>query len=531
VTTPADGFEHHFINVTVSADGRKGLKLDGVELDLSKFVPIAESGFYFYSQEVTAGVHAMSGPKPFEMYIYGFTTDDSYGYAGGQSLSPVALAKRLTITPPTAVAVIGTQVVHRIKVETADGTSLAGVRVDFTAGGGVDGFTFTDANGVATVSHSSDELGDDPLVVNVGSLKESASVTWVANAGNRPPVVAVRPVTVTLPMGAASVVVQPAALDAGTTDPDGDAWTLSLSPSGPFPMGTSHVDVVAVDSHGLSGRAGTTITVLDAEPPHWKTAPVIQVSTDPGMATCRTLALPTPSLTDNVGVASVVNDAPAQFPLGSTTVTWTATDGSGNQSQIQQTIQVVDGEKPVIAPIPTVIATVPIGQTSAVPVELGTPTATDNVGVVSLTHDGPTTFPLGETVITWTAADAAGNRNSATQRIVVREGQPDPVVTLSSPGDGITFLSGSALHLTAFVANIAHNAVERVEFYDGDTKIAETATSPYCATWPNAALGDHRLKAHLVIRPSTTRSYPATVDSTAHVIHVVDQATVTGVTP
>jgi hypothetical protein len=39
----------------------------------------------------------------------------------------------------------------------------------------------------------------------------------------------------------------------------------------------------------------------------------------------------------------VTNNAPAKFPLGATTVTWTATDASGNTATAQQKVTVVPG--------------------------------------------------------------------------------------------------------------------------------------------------------------------------------------------
>jgi hypothetical protein len=45
----------------------------------------------------------------------------------------------------------------------------------------------------------------------------------------------------------------------------------------------------------------------------------------------------------------VVNDAPALFPLGDTTVTWTATDDGANSDDDTQTVTIVDTTPPVIS--------------------------------------------------------------------------------------------------------------------------------------------------------------------------------------
>ncbi|MFM9911167.1 MAG: choice-of-anchor I family protein [Chitinophagaceae bacterium] len=58
--------------------------------------------------------------------------------------------------------------------------------------------------------------------------------------------------------------------------------------------------------------------------------------------------LGTPVTSDNCGVAGVTNNAPSSFPLGSTTVTWTVTDSSGNSATATQTVTVSDTTKPAI---------------------------------------------------------------------------------------------------------------------------------------------------------------------------------------
>ena len=51
--------------------------------------------------------------------------------------------------------------------------------------------------------------------------------------------------------------------------------------------------------------------------------------------------------------------------------------------------------------------------------ELTNPIATDNVGVISITNDAPTAFPIGETIVTWTATDVMGNTSTTPQKIIV----------------------------------------------------------------------------------------------------------------
>jgi Ca2+-binding RTX toxin-like protein len=51
--------------------------------------------------------------------------------------------------------------------------------------------------------------------------------------------------------------------------------------------------------------------------------------------------------------------------------------------------------------------------------DIGLGSGSDTVEIISVTSDSPDTFPLGETVITWTATDSSGNSATATQTVTV----------------------------------------------------------------------------------------------------------------
>ena len=62
---------------------------------------------------------------------------------------------------------------------------------------------------------------------------------------------------------------------------------------------------------------------------------------------------------------------------------------------------------------------------TATGVVLGTPIASDNCSSVTITKDKSEPFPVGETIITWTATDEAGLTNTCTQKVTVLD-QVDP---------------------------------------------------------------------------------------------------------
>lgn len=120
--------------------------------------------------------------------------------------------------------------------------------------------------------------------------------------------------------------------------------------------------------------------------------------------------------TDDVStVISISNNAPNAFPLGTTTVVWTATDEAGNQTSASQTITVVDTTPPVV--------TVEDKRYHALftPIRIRTlpqPEVVDIFGA-TVTNDAPEYFPEGDTLVTWTATDANGNVTTAVQKITV----------------------------------------------------------------------------------------------------------------
>lgn len=208
----------------------------------------------------------------------------------------------------------------------------------------------------------------------------------------------------------------------------------------PYPKGTTTIHWTATDSAGNSSSCDQTVTVNDNENPVITCPANITRSTDPG-ACSASINPGTATATDNCGSASVSgarSDAQplsAPYPKGTTTIHWTATDGSGNTASCDQTITVNDTEAPAIS-CPANITTGTEPGTCSAHVATGTATATDNCGSTTVTgtrSDGrplTDTYPKGTTTITWTATDSSGNQSSCTQTITVVDNQP-PTMTFN----------------------------------------------------------------------------------------------------
>ena len=188
--------------------------------------------------------------------------------------------------------------------------------------------------------------------------------------------------------------------------------------------------VTVVGSNGCAVTSlPMTVTIGD------DVAPIIvapiNVNVNPNLGcTAVGVALGTPVVSDNCTVASVTNNAPSLFPIGTTTVTWTVTDASGNTATATQLVNVVDQ----VAPEATAPADVTVNTNNfcdATGVNLGTPEATDNCTIASIANDAPASFPIGTTVVTWTITDATGNFTTVTQNVTVTDTEA-PVVVLQS---------------------------------------------------------------------------------------------------
>jgi Ca2+-binding RTX toxin-like protein len=121
---------------------------------------------------------------------------------------------------------------------------------------------------------------------------------------------------------------------------------------------------------------------------------------------------------DKIGIASVTEHPPRFFVLGETTVTWTATDTSGNSASATQIVTIVDNTAPELTvPEDVMISAFSLEKQ----VEIGEAQAHDSVdSTLTITNDAPDTFPLGDTVVTWNVSDEFGNSSSSQQVISVQ---------------------------------------------------------------------------------------------------------------
>jgi gliding motility-associated-like protein len=112
-------------------------------------------------------------------------------------------------------------------------------------------------------------------------------------------------------------------------------FNSSADASGLYPVGTTTINWHVTDECGNSASCQMTVMVIDIE------KPVITCPADLQVCIGEPVSLGEASAIDNCGIASVTNDAPASFPVGTTVVTWIASDLDGLTASCQQVVNVV----------------------------------------------------------------------------------------------------------------------------------------------------------------------------------------------
>jgi gliding motility-associated-like protein len=286
-------------------------------------------------------------------------------------------------------------------------------------------------------------------------------------AVNDPPVI-----STTAPATATECVLYTYA--AGVTDPD-DAnngtditWTLSNAPAG---MTVSATGVVSwTPPEGITTSGTVTLGVEDgdedASPPDTEdfVVEVTEVNEPPVISNCPSdivvstsgpgcneiVNWPLPTASDNCSVDTFVSthDPGDTFPVGATTVTYTATDSDGNSATCSFQVTVNDTSPPLFANCPEDIITYGVGAVTWI-----SPSATDDCSDVNLSSNfNPgDVFPIGTTQVVYTAEDGSGNISTCSFFVTVANDEENPVITNCPPDVVISTTDSTCDNLVTWI--------------------------------------------------------------------------------
>lgn len=233
-----------------------------------------------------------------------------------------------------------------------------------------------------------------------------------------------------------------AVVNFGAAESFGTCGTITADPpSGSFfPVGTTSVSVSSSEG---GGSCSFSVTVTEDPPPDIACPAPVTVQAETGCST-EISAQDLGSATYTGGSGTVTVDAARSdakplsdpYPVGTTTITYTATDSLGRVDSCTQTVTVTanpanDTDPPTItAPADVTLSTGTSGGACGLVLteaQLGTADASDDGCTVTVARTGVPAgnfFSVGTTTITYTATDGAGKTATATQRVTVTEDTP-----------------------------------------------------------------------------------------------------------
>src|SRR3989449_563975 len=368
-------------------------------------------------------------PASGSIFGFGATTVSCQATDGHGNTASAAFTIHVVDTTPPALTIPGAIV--------AEATGSGGAAISFSA----DATDTVDGPVAATCSPSSGSTFPLGTTLVVCTATDSHG-----NAGSSLFSIMVRDTTpphVTVPGNLVGEATGPSGTSvsflASASDLVDGSITPTCAPSSgsTFAIGVTTVTCSATDAHGNLGSATFTVGVVDTTPPR-VTVPSNMVieATGPTGA----IGVFVSTATDLVDGSLAVSCAPASgstFGFGPTTVTCVATDSHSNTGSASFTIRVVDTTAPIVT-APTDIVVEAVSPAGA-PVSF-TATAMDivdgSVAVICAPASG-STFPLGTTPVTCSAADSHGNVGTKSFHVTVRDTTP-PVtaLTIGSPKFG-----------------------------------------------------------------------------------------------
>ncbi len=320
---------------------------------------------------------------------------------------------------------------YTLPTATDNCTAVAAITINRTAGP-ASGATFP--LGVTTVTYiATDEQS------NVDT--KSFTVTVVDDVD---PIAITQNISKVLGVGN-TVSITAAEINNGSTDNCAGTFTYSVSPS-TFDctnLGVNTVTLTVTDANGNDDTETAIVTITEVVAPVLTLPTNITVNTDTNL--CTAVVNYTVSATDNCTAsgAIILNRTAglasgSAFPKGVTTVTYTATDASGNASTpLSFTVTVNDAQDPTVVGCPAnITVNNTTGLNSAV-VTYTDPTSADNCPSSTIARTtglaSGAAFPLGVTTITHIATDAVGNTATCTFTVTVNFVNATPTFTASTP--------------------------------------------------------------------------------------------------
>jgi gliding motility-associated-like protein len=272
------------------------------------------------------------------------------------------------------------------------------------------------------------------------------------------------------------------------TDNCTDSGSIDLNatagPGSIFEAGVTVVEYTATDLSGNSATCSFQVSVLENIPPTITNCPNPVILVLPLDDCDTTITWTPPAISDNCGLDTVlVSHQPGtNFPAGTTIVTYTAIDLSGNETTCSFQVTANDLVDPVFLTFPP-NQTVTSGPCGAI-LNITPPTASDNCDpnpMITYAGSLQDTFPVGVTSIDIKLEDASGNL--VIQTLIITVLSPLPPSFANVPNNqNIIGCSGVATWTAPTPQGFCGSPVVTSNFNSGDTFPIDSTLVTYTAT-------------------------------------------------
>jgi HYR domain len=254
---------------------------------------------------------------------------------------------------------------------------------------------------------------------------------------------------------------------------DGQVPITCSPPSGAtFALGTTKVTCTATDKAGNTATGTFTVTVRDTKGPEPDRPSDMTVEATSPTGAAVTYTASATDLVDGRLPMACTPPSGGTFPLGTTTVTCSATDKAGNTGTASFTIIVQDRTAPRFTLPEDLTVEATSGRGARVRYQASATDLVDGPVPITCTPASGATFALGTTQVTCTATDKAGNTATGTFTVTVRDTRA-PVLKLPR---GIEEQTSSPYGETVKYAATAKDRV--------DGRVQVTCTPPSGSTFP-----------------------------------------------
>jgi hypothetical protein len=263
--------------------------------------------------------------------------------------------------------------------------------------------------------------------------------------------------------------------DVSTAGANGDPVVVDCEPASgsTFPLGLTLVLCTGQDTTtGAVGVARFGVSVTDGPPVVNTPSEIIAEATSSMGALVSWDATATDAV-DGTDPVECVPTSPTQFALGTQSVTCTATNSAGETTTASFVVKVEDTTPPTLCPLPNIQTGTGSGAGAFVSFATCASDLVDGSDPVICDHPSGSFFPVGNTVVTCTATDNAGNTSAPSVFTVSVGDTTPPVLTLPA---NITVTATSRLGArVSYVATATDNV---------DPHPTVTCTPPSGAEFP-----------------------------------------------